>query len=247
MMNKFGIVGYGIVGKATHLGLLGSVDVVKHDIKFNTQYLDLKNCDYIFFCTPTDDDRQVESLINEIKKIKEINPKFKIIIRSTVPLGTCGKIENLFAEKILYVPEFLRQRFWETDCYKQPVIVGHCNDIIPDWLAHKNIIECTLEEAELIKMFNNNFAVVRIAFANLFYDLAKSYDADYDKIKSAYFQVAQDQTYMEIPGYDGTRGFGGKCLPKDLDFLIASLDQHNLDSQWFKNIRELNTEWQKKF
>jgi UDP-glucose 6-dehydrogenase len=52
---------------------------------------------------------------------------------------------------------------------------------------------------------------------------------------------------MEVPGHDGTRGFGGKCLPKDLDFMIDTLDSYKLDSQWFSNIRELNKKWQKKF
>jgi UDP-glucose 6-dehydrogenase len=52
---------------------------------------------------------------------------------------------------------------------------------------------------------------------------------------------------MEVPGHDGTRGFGGKCLPKDLDFIISSLDSCNIDNEWFKNIRELNKQWQKKF
>jgi UDP-glucose 6-dehydrogenase len=96
-------------------------------------------------------------------------------------------------------------------------------------------------------MFSNNIAVMKIAFANLFYDLSQQVGADYDKIKKMYFQIAHNQTYMEVPGHDGTRGFGGKCLPKDFDFIIDSLDSHNIDNDWFKNIRDLNTEWQKKF
>jgi UDP-glucose 6-dehydrogenase len=99
----------------------------------------------------------------------------------------------------------------------------------------------------MVKMFSNNFAVARIAFANLFYDLAQQAGAEYDRVKDMYFQVAHDQTYMEVPGHDGTRGFGGKCLPKDLDFLIDSLDKENLNSDWFKNIRSLNKKWQEKF
>jgi len=50
---------------------------------------------------------------------------------------------------------------------------------------------------------------------------------------------------MDVPGHDGTRGFGGKCLPKDLDFLIETLDKHNINQNWFKHIRELNKKWTK--
>ena len=65
-MNKFGIVGYGIVGKATHLGLLEHAEVIKHDIILEKTLDDLKECDYVFFCTPTDDQTNINSLIDEI-------------------------------------------------------------------------------------------------------------------------------------------------------------------------------------
>jgi UDPglucose 6-dehydrogenase len=96
-------------------------------------------------------------------------------------------------------------------------------------------------------MFSNNFATMRIAFANVFYDLSQSVGADYNTVKDMFFKIQQDQTYMEVPGHDGTRGFGGKCLPKDLDFLIDTLDTHNIDQNWFKHIRELNKRWKEKF
>ena len=78
-------------------------------------------------------------------------------------------------------------------------------------------------------MFSNNFAIMRIAFANVFYDLSESVGADYDNVLSMWQKVQQDQSYMEVPGHDGTRGFGGKCLPKDLDFLIETLDKQTLN------------------
>ena len=141
----------------------------------------------------------------------------------------------------------MRERFWEEDCQRRPLIIGHNGLTIPEWLTDEQITECSTQEAELVKMFSNNFAAVRIAFANLFYDVSQQIGADYDHIKTMYTSVAHDQTYMEVPGHDGTRGFGGKCLPKDLDFMIDTLDSYKLDSQWFSNIRELNKKWQKKF
>jgi UDP-glucose 6-dehydrogenase len=162
-------------------------------------------------------------------------------------VGTCTKIENKLGIKVFYIPEFLRERYWEEDCLKRPLIVGHNDLTLPDWLLAEQIHQCSTNEAEMVKMFSNNIAVMKIAFANLFYDLSQQVGADYDQIKKMYFQIAHTQTYMEVPGHDGTRGFGGKCLPKDFDFIIDSLDSHNIDNDWFKNIRDLNKEWQKKF
>jgi UDPglucose 6-dehydrogenase len=243
----FGILGYGYVGRATHFGLLNNQPTTVHDPILNTLKSNLKNSKYIFICIPTSSDLDIRTLINEIQLLTDQTPDVQIIIRSTLPVGTCSKIENKLGIKVLYIPEFLRERYWEEDCLNRPLIVGHNNLTLPQWLLDEQIHQCSTTEAEMVKMFSNNFAVMRIAFANLFYDLSQQVGADYDQIKKMYFQVAHDQTYMEVPGHDGTRGFGGKCLPKDLDFIISSLDSCNIDNEWFKNIRELNKQWQKKF
>ncbi len=245
--NVYGILGYGYVGRGTHLGLLDNQPVSIHDTNLGTQRTNLKDCQVVFVCIPTSTDNDIDVLVSEIESLIKQNPKVQIVIRSTLPLGTSKMIEERLGAGIIYIPEFLRERFWEEDCKRRPLIIGHNQSKIPEWLGNESYVECSLTEAELIKMFSNSFAVMRIAFANLFYDLSQAHGSDYDKIKKAYFQVAHDQTYMEVPGHDGTRGFGGKCLPKDLDFLIDSLDQKDLDSGWFKNIRDLNKKWQKKF
>ena len=243
---KFGILGYGYVGRATHKSLVKDRDVIIYDIKTDIDKNNIYKADTVFICIPTNTDNDINVIINEIKDLKNNNPSVTIIIRSTLPLGTCERIQNEVGN-IIYVPEFLRERYWETDCLRRPLVVGHETDILPQWLLDDNIIECSTKEAELIKMFSNNFAVMRIAFANVFYDLSQSVGADYNTIKDAFFKVEHDQTYMEVPGHDGTRGFGGKCLPKDLDFIIDTLDKHDIDQNWFKHIRELNKGWKEKF
>jgi len=243
----FGILGYGYVGRATHHGILNHAKISIHDTLLGTSRDNLKDSMYIFVCIPTSNQTEINLLKNEVLALSSQNPSSQIIIRSTVPIGTCKEIERLIEKKIYYIPEFLRERYWDTDSLKRPLIVGHNGLELPEWLSQENIFECSTAEAEVLKMFSNNFAVVRIAFANLFYDIAQTEGADYNKIKNMFFKIMHDQTYMEVPGHDGTRGFGGKCLPKDLDFLIETLEEKKLDSTWYKNIRNLNKEWQKKF
>jgi UDPglucose 6-dehydrogenase len=243
---KFGILGYGYVGKATHLGLLNNQKCIVHDTIFESKRTILKDADTIFVCIPTATQADINTVISEIAQIQEFNPSATFIIRSTLPLGACNRIQEYVGD-IIYIPEFLRERYWETDCLKRPLVVGSDGVILPEWLLHEDIKICSTQEAELVKMYSNNFAVMRIAFANVFYDLAQDINADYSKVLDMYLDVQQDQTYMEVPGHDGTRGFGGKCLPKDLDFLIETLDEKGIDQNWFKHIRELNKGWQKKF
>ncbi len=243
---KFGILGYGYVGKATHKGLLRDARTVVHDITFDTEKIILKECDTIFVCIPTETQTDINTVISEIAEIQEFNPSATFVIRSTLPLGACERIQSRVGN-IIYIPEFLRERYWDTDCLKRPLVVGCDSKVLPQWLLDEEIKTCSTKEAELVKMFSNNFAVMRIAFANVFYDLSEDVGADYNKILDMYVDVQQDQTYMEVPGHDGTRGFGGKCLPKDLDFLIETLDQKGINQNWFKHIRELNKGWKEKF
>lgn len=242
----FGILGYGYVGKATHLGLLNNQKCIVHDTIFETERSVLKDADTIFVCIPTETQQDINTVISEIAQIQEFNPSAIFVIRSTLPLGACERIQK-YVGNIIYMPEFLRERYWDTDCLKRPLVVGCDNKELPQWLLDEEIKLCSTQEAELVKMFSNNFAVIRIAFANVFYDLAEDVGADYSKILDMYLDVQQNQTYMEVPGHDGTRGFGGKCLPKDLDFLINTLDEKGIDQNWFKHIRELNKCWTKKF
>jgi len=243
---NFGILGYGYVGKATHKGVLKDQKAIVYDTMFDVEKEIIYKADTVFICIPTNTDEDIEIIIREIKDLQAHNSDVKIIIRSTLPLGACTKIQTEVGP-IIYIPEFLRERYWDTDCLKRPLVVG-CDvaDFLPNWLLQEEIHECSTIEAELVKMFSNNFATLRIAFANVFYDLSQSVGADYDTVKDMFFKIQQDQTYMEVPGHDGGRGFSGKCLPKDLDFLINTLDTHNINQNWFKHIRELNKGWQKK-
>lgn len=254
---RFGILGYGYVGKATHKGLIKDLqtDVCLYDVGMNEEVVDvygnsnpnikvdLVGCEAVFICIPTNTNEDIDIVIEEIKSLKRLGDK-DIVIRSTLPIGATQRIKSEVGD-VIYVPEFLRERFWDTDCMKRPLVVG-CDHTLPGWLQEEDHIHVSTAEAEMIKMFSNNYGVVRIAYANIFYDIAQKLGADYDKVVDAYFQVAPKQTYLDVPGHDGTRGFGGKCLPKDLDYLIDSLDNLNLNHKWLETIRELNKNWTKK-
>lgn len=233
---KFGILGHGFVGKATMLGLRLPDDTIIHDLNLNTNRSILDDADVVFACIPTNTQTDVNILISEIEQLKADT----VIIRSTLPLGTCERINK---PCVIYMPEFLRERHWETDCLNRPLIVG-CNSEVPTWLNDiYDIVTCSTKEAELVKMFSNNLAVMRIAFANTFYDLANSVDANYDAVKDMFLAVQPKQSYLDVPGLDGKQGFAGKCLPKDLDFLISTMNSLDMNTNIFEQVKELNKGW----
>jgi len=238
---KLGIAGYGIVGKATHKGLLNNSTVIIHDLLTGTKIEDLHMCNYVFFCIPTDTDDSIQILIDEIKRLKAVSTNCVVVIRSTVPVGTCSMIEKIINDKIYYMPEFLRERMWEEDCLNRPIIVGSDNQKVPSWLLGDKCIFCSLEEAEVIKMLSNNIAAARVVLANHFYELSNAVGANYSNVLNAYLQVNHDQNYLEVN--ENMRAFGGKCLPKDLEFLINSFNKFNLPQTYFTAMKEDNKLW----
>lgn len=240
-MSKFGIVGYGIVGKATQLALLDNADVMICDPALNAPIENLKDCEYVFFSIPTVVPDDIKKLIDLIVAVKTQNQSTVIIVRNTLPVGTGELIQDIIQDKIIYIPEFLRDRVWQEDSQRGIIVVGHDGIYLPDWLQSKNPITCSIIEAEILKMFSNNYAATRVVFANHFYELSKTFNADYASIVDMFHKVEHNQSYLEAN--ETLRGFGGKCLTKDLDFIIDTFKQLGINQTYFDAIKADNQQW----
>jgi UDPglucose 6-dehydrogenase len=244
---KIAIVGYGVVGKATHLGLLNSdPDVTINDININ-QYAEsiIESQDLIFVCIPTGNQNEILVAINLCRCLAESNPNAEIVVRSTIPVSYIADLNNACGGRLIYCPEFLRERKWDTDCYIRPILIASS---MAD-LKFFNIVpqeDCTrksLEEIAIIKLMANVFNSVRITFANHVYEYCKVNNADFNQVISFINNQQRNglQSYLEVS--DDLRGFGGKCLPKDLKFCIDDFEKQNLDQTFFTGIEQDNTSW----
>jgi UDPglucose 6-dehydrogenase len=241
MKTSFGIVGYGVVGKATHKSLFPNDTPFVHDIKLHTDLNELKNCNVVFFCIPTDTEQDIVNLINNIKELKALNNAALVVVRCTVPIGTCNQIQHEVGDEIIYLPEFLRDRCWEEDCLRRPLVVGVDSLKVPEFLIDQEFELCSLKEAETVKMFSNNLAALRITFANHFFDLCQKTNSDYNTVLDLYSKTCHSQSYLEANS--DLRGFGGKCLTKDLEFLIETFSKLQLSETLFTSIKKDNEAW----
>jgi UDPglucose 6-dehydrogenase len=240
MKEQFGIIGYGIVGTATNLSICDGAAVV-HDIALDTKFEDLKDCTVVFICIPTEHKSDINKVFELSRKIKEQNGDCRIVIRSTLPVGTSARIQIEIGRKIIYLPEFLRERHWSEDCKHRPLVVGTQLFDVPAFLKEQGFYACSLEEAETLKMFNNNLSALKTVFANHFYDLCNKIGADYNTVLQMHELTKHDQSYLKVN--QNLRGFGGKCLPKDLDFIINTFDTADLDQMLFTAMKEDNSQW----
>ena len=79
----------------------------------------------------------------------------------------------------------------------------------------------SLIDAEWVKKIRNAFYSTKVVFFNQIYDIVKkSEPAHYETIRSVVIKdprIGNSHSFIHHKGY---RGYGGACLPKDMDSLI---------------------------
>lgn len=250
---RIGIIGNGFIGKA--MGQLRNefVDVICYDKcddlcePKGTQLVDLLDCKLIFISVPTPMNKDgtpnidiVKSVLNDLHGIGYEN---YIVVRSTVPPGTCDKLN------VYFMPEFLTERnskndfinneLWiygllgtEKDAgFKKTIeeLITTCYE--NNCIKHSKIQWLTNKEAEMVKYFRNTFLAVKISYCNELYNLCKLNNISYENVRNI---AAQDKrigmSHTSVPGPDGKVGFGGTCFPKDTYALLHYMKESDMKS-----------------
>ena len=239
------IIGYGVVGKATHQSVLDNdprVDIYDIDRKYSTQD---STHHVIFICVPTTNDADLLFLKHLCQMILETHRETYVCIRSTVPAGFVSQDFKCYGNRIWYFPEFLRERHWMKDSSNATWVIGCLDQVSPllDKIFRSNPrIVVTPAEAEILKLMSNAYSAMHVVFANHIYDLSEKMQASYDVIQACHDLIKhKDQNYLQVT--TELRGFGGKCLPKDLNCLISCLKQNNITQTLFDSIRDDNKKW----
>jgi UDPglucose 6-dehydrogenase len=97
-------------------------------------------------------------------------------------------------------------------------------------------ISTKLESSELIKVTANSLLATKISFANNIARLCDKVGANVNEVMDG---VGMDRRISRSFLYAGI-GFGGGCFPKDVKGLINSLKEHNVNSQFFNQVLDIN-------
>lgn len=240
-MSNIGIVGFGFVGQAVCNAFNSEAWVVdpailNNDISdFYNENRDGEHLDVIFICVPTpmlpngDIDA---SIVQECVKTLLANTMATIVIKSTV---TPNQIPSDL--RVVYNPEFLTEANAEQDFIKAElhILGGERHDCYKVWqvyrqqskILHKDsFVFMTKEEASLVKYGINAFLATKITFFNQLYDLVKKYNGNYNDVLQAMLhdnRISSGHTSVADNGRK--RGFGGACLPKDVNALYNFSDK----------------------
>lgn len=112
-----------------------------------------------------------------------------------------------------------------------PVHTPACpNGNEPQWLV------TTINSAELIKHASNSFLALKISYANMVADLAEKLGADIQEVVRA---VGLDPRIG--PSFlNAGLGFGGFCLPKDLQAFVHLAERSGVDFTMLKEAEKIN-------
>jgi UDPglucose 6-dehydrogenase len=246
---KIAIVGLGAVGG----GILKLFpDAVTYDEPRGLGSRDAVNeCDVAFVCVPTPratDGSCDTSVVESVAKWIE-GPV--IAIRSTVSVGTTARLVKELSKKVVFQPEYgpaetpdhpfndLRKVRW--------IILGGereaCKVVARAWRetysSDITIAFTSAEAAELCKYMENAYLSMKVTFCNEFFDIAEAVGVDYDELRELWLmdpRIGRSHTFVDTD----RRGFGGRCLPKDLDAIIASAEHVATAPRLLRAVREAN-------
>ncbi len=250
---KIGIVGVGMVGGALKKYFEGKgIQPYVYDKGKNFGSMEEVNkADIIFLCVPTpfDTEKQSFDLTYVEESCQNILGSKIIIIKSTVVPGSTQKLQEKYPyHKFLFNPEFLTEVTSEQDMnYPDRQIIGYTKEsytiskdvmMLLPLAPFERIIPST--EAEMVKYFGNNWFAVKVAFANQVYDLCQKLNLDYKNImESAAADKRIGPSHLEV-FHKGYRGYGGKCLNKDIRAMIEFADKNGVNLKIHKTTEEIN-------
>lgn len=270
-MKNIGIIGQGFVGTAIREGLKNFYDISVYDLKENlcpkemlaTPASIIQNCEIIFQCLPTPmkksgecDLKIVRNSLSTLNTLALTHSKSPIVvIKSTVPPGTCQKLnEDFEGLNVIFSPEFLTEANSINDFRNQTrIILGgprpyttQVKTMFRKAFPHIPIVKTGYQTAEMVKYFINNFLSVKVSFANEMYQMCNELGIDYDKVTEyALFDQRIGRSHLAVPGPDGDFGYGGHCFPKDIDAMIFLAEKLGVDPKVLKSARSKNNDVRK--
>jgi UDPglucose 6-dehydrogenase len=236
-ISTIGVVGLGVVGGTVE----AAFKAVGIDTRGYDRYLgigspaDLAPCSVVFLCVPTPSASDGSHDLTEVARaVHEIEPHLPdgsvIAIKSTVPPGTSDELADRYPRiELASVPEFLvASRAVESFVGSDRVVIGARSPDVGSMLTKLMskvavgvpVVIVSPTEAELVKLCSNAMLAAKVSMANELAAVCDRFRVRWTRVQAV---VGLDRRIgPDHLTVTPERGFGGECLPKDLDGLIAA-------------------------
>ena len=249
----------------------GLSDLVKKNAKskyllFSNSISKIRDANIIFIAVGTPSSRRgdgeadlkfVFSVVNDISKFLKKGKKQLVITKSTVPVGTGKKIQDIICElrpelvnnKDYFVssnPEFLREGSAIEDFMRPDRVVCGVTDkkaeetlkelYRPLNLREAPVLFTDIESAEIIKYASNAFLALKVSFINEIANLCEKTGGNVQMVAKGMGLDNRIGSKFLHPG----PGFGGSCFPKDTRALYASFKKNKIKNTLVKSVINFN-------
>ncbi len=244
----------------------------KGRIKFSSDLEEaVLRSEVVFLCLPTPpgedgsaDLKYVLQVADEIGKIlaRKGDAGYKVIVdKSTVPVGTSGKVDAAIRRHtdariefdVVSNPEFLREGYAVEDFLRpERVVIGSrseravaiLQDLYEPFIPAGNpVIVMDEKSAEVTKYSANAFLAMKISYMNDLASFCEAVGADIDKVRQGIGSDSRIGSKFLFPGL----GYGGSCLPKDVKALLKSAVDAGTPLSILQSVEDINQEQRKKF
>jgi UDPglucose 6-dehydrogenase len=241
----------------------GLEDLVKANTKAGrlTFTTSLKNAvqssDVIFIAVGTPQDEDGSADLTHVLAVargigESMNGPKVVVDKSTVPVGTAdlvrGEIERVskFPVDVVSNPEFLKEGA-AIDDFLRPdrVVVGVASDraasvmkelYAPFVRTNNPILVMDVRSAEMTKYAANTMLALRVSFMNEVANLCEKAGADINQVRIGIGTDERIGMSFIFPGI----GYGGSCFPKDVQALIRTGKDHDVELRIARAVEDVN-------
>lgn len=234
---KIAIIGTGHVGGAM-LGLFREhAEIVTYDTSEPGDYpkLELATCDAGIICVDTPMGEGGACDTSHVRDAVTRLPIGTVLLKSTVPPGTTEQLARATGKQICFSPEYVgessyHELLWPGGPRDVPFVILGGEPRVRRWFIDllqpvlgpaKTYFQCSAREAEIIKYMENAYLAAKVSFVNEFRRICEALGADWHTVREGWLldpriEPAHTAAFVRAPG------FGGKCLPKDLNAIIRA-------------------------
>lgn len=183
---------------------------------------------------------------------KAINEYKVIVDKSTVPVGTAEKVNEIIKKQtshdfdVVSNPEFLKQGAAVDDFLKPDrVVIGSdsqratkiMQELYAPFLRTGNpVIIMDVKSAEMTKYAANSFLAVKISYANEIANICEKVGANAEMVRIGMCSDKRIGSQFLFPGL----GYGGSCFPKDVKALIKTANENGCNADLISSADKVN-------
>jgi UDPglucose 6-dehydrogenase len=216
---------------------------------------EINTCELAVVCVPTEMQEDGSVNLTIVRDVLSWLTTPLILIKSTVPPGTTDMLVKETGKKIAFSPEYIGEGNYVIQWWKEnwphptdmkyhdfQIFGGDRKTTSAVMQFFKKILgpgvkyaQTDAKTAEMVKYMVNSWIGTKVSFCNEFANIAETFGVDYDELRELWLLDGRvGSSHTNVSADKKKRGFGGKCIPKDINGIIDQAGKAGYDAKFLK-------------